>query len=152
MQYSAQRMNFQKPLHAIVVLRIDYLRSGREKLHFLPIFTMPLHKTKKRPFFAQLGVIFQSRGRGIAVFKWRYTFAPLFPSPYTELKYVVCEAFWRFRTYRLKYGGNSAGLLRQNHQGAKIPLKKIQSLQTQNITQNMILLSNVTHFNQMMEL
>ena len=50
-------------------------------------------KLKKQAMFVQLGVVFESRWRGAAVFGRMRHFAPSSLRPITELEYIVCKGF-----------------------------------------------------------
>ena len=84
-QCSSRRRNFQKLLHTIVVLRIGYIFHS-EKLHLLPISTVPHAKNQKTAIIVQLWVICESWWRGILVFGRRCNFTSVTSSPYAELK------------------------------------------------------------------
>ena len=84
-QCSARRRNFQKPLHTIVVLRWGYNPTERNYISS-QYPRCPMQKTQKTAVFAQLGVVFESRWRGIAVFGRRCNFTSGSPSPIAELK------------------------------------------------------------------
>ena len=84
-QCSSRQRNFQKLLHTIVVLRIGYIPTGRNYTSS-QYPQCPMQKTKKTAIFGQLGVVFESWWRGIAVFGRRCNFTSVTSSPYAELK------------------------------------------------------------------
>ena len=94
-QCSARRRNFQKLLHTIVVLRIGYIPTGRNYTSS-QYSQCPMQKTKKMAIFGQLGVVFESQWRGIAVFGRRSNFTSGSPSPYVRRTQLACKDFCKF--------------------------------------------------------